>query len=81
LIQVVLEQRNSLDDLINLASSAPQEDRLTTVIADLKELKATYAELDIDEKIAQNQMNELLNDEVLTRLSDQVSKIRQDIIM
>jgi len=81
LIQVVLEQRNSLDDLINLASSAPQEDRLTTVIADLKELQATYAELDIDEKIAQNQMDELLNDEVLTRLSDQVSKIRHNIIM
>ena len=79
LIQVVLEQRNSLDDLIKLASSAPQEERLTTVIGELRGLSETYAQLDIDDKMAENQMDELLNDETLNMLADQIEKIRGSI--
>jgi hypothetical protein len=80
LITVVLEQENSLGDLIKLASSVPQDGLIATVTEDLKTLQQIYSELDIAEKINNNQTEDLLGDETLGRLSAQVSKLRTEIV-
>ena len=80
LIVVVLQQENSLGDLIKLATSVPQDGLIAQVVSDLKELQQIYAELDIDEKIQNNQTSELLNDETLKRLTQRIAKVRMDIV-
>lgn len=80
LITVVLEQENSLGDLIKLANSVPQDGLIATVTEDLKTLQQIYSELDIAEKINNNQTEDLLGDETLGRLSAQVSKLRTEIV-
>ena len=80
LIRVVLEQEKSLDDLIKLASSVPQDGMIADVVTELKTLKGIYSELDIEEKIQNNQTDALLSDETLGRLTAQIAKVRQDIV-
>ena len=80
LITVVLEQENSLGDLIKLATSVPQDGLIATVVEELKELEVIYQELNIAEKIANNQTEDLLTDETLNRLGDQLKKIRSSIV-
>ncbi len=47
---------------------------------ELKELQQIYTELDISEKIQNNETDVLLTDETLGRLGDQLLKIRTSIV-
>lgn len=80
LIRVVLEQENSLDDILKLANSVPSEGRIVELKRELESLQNLYASLDIETKIAENRGDELLNDETLNSLGNQVAKMRQNII-
>jgi len=80
LIRVVLEQENSLEDILKLANSVPSEGRIVDVKRELESLQNLYASLDIETKIAENRGDELLNDETLNSLGNQVAKMRQNII-
>ena len=80
LIRVVLEQENSLGDLIKLATSVPQDGLIVQVVEDLTGLQQVYSELDIEEKIQNNQTEDLLNDENLNKLAEQIAKIREEIV-
>ncbi len=80
LIRVVFEQRNSLNDLMRLANAVPQEGKIADVTNELGELKDIYASLNIEEKLAENKGNELLNDETLNKIGEKVAQIRNDII-
>ena len=80
LIRVVLEQENSLEDILKLANSVPSEGRIVDVKRELESLQDLYASLDIETKIAENRGDELLNDETLNSLGNQVAKMRQNII-
>ncbi len=79
LIRVILEQENSLGDLIKLASSVPSSDRTDKLISELKSLQEQFEALDIDEKIADNRGEELLNDATLKNMIDQVAVLRNSI--
>jgi len=80
LIRVVLEQENSLDDILKLANSVPSEGRIVELKRELESLQNLYASLDIETKIAENRGDELLNDETLNSIGNQVAKMRQNII-
>ncbi len=80
LIRVVLEQEKSLQALLKLATSVPQDGMIVQVVKDLNGLDATFTELDIDEKIAQNQTDELLNDVTLRNLANQIAEMRRGIV-
>jgi len=80
LIRVVLEQENSLGDILKLANTVPNEGRIVEVKSELESLQNLYAALDIETKIAENKGDELLNDETLNSLGNQVAKMRQNII-
>jgi len=79
LIRVILEQEKSLDDLIKLASNVPANDKMNSIISDLKTLQDHYGALNIDEKIANNKGAELLTDETLKNIIDQVAVLRKSI--
>jgi len=79
LIKVILEQENSLNDVISLASSVPQDGKMKEIVAELKILQEGYAALDVEEKVAENKGEELMNDEALKAITDQINKIRQQI--
>lgn len=80
LIRVVLEQENSLGDLIKMATSVPQDGLVAQVVSELKILQGIYSELDIEDKIQNNKTDELTGDETMGRLTTQIAKIRQDIV-
>jgi hypothetical protein len=79
LIRVILEQENSLSDVVNLASSVPQDGKMKEIVVELKVLQEAFAALDVDEKIAANKGDELMNDNTLKEIIDQISKIRNQI--
>ena len=80
LIRVVFDQRNSLNDLQKLANTVTQEGKIAEVTNELEELKDIYASLNIEEKLAENRGNELLNDETLKKIGEKVAKIRNGIV-
>ena len=80
LIRVVFDQRNSLNDLQKLANTVTQEGKIAEVTNELEELKDIYASLNIEEKLAENRGNELLNDETLNKIGEKVAQIRNGIV-
>ena len=80
LIRVVFDQRNSLNDLQKLANTVTQEGKIAEVTNELEELKDIYASLNIEEKLAENRGNELLNDETLNKIGEKVAQIRNGIL-
>jgi len=46
----------------------------------LEDLIATYEKLDLDQKLKDNQVHELLSDSVIKELSEKVNKIRDKAI-
>ena len=79
LIRVILEQENSLNELIRLAGSV-DNDRMTSIVSKLSGLQAQYGALDIEEKLAENDGNALLNDQTLKNITEEVAVLRNSIV-
>lgn len=80
LFKAVLEERAMIESAYNfLKTIVPEEDSNNFYLTSFKDLLDTYDELDIDEKIANNQGLELMNDAVVQKLSAKVSAIRNEL--
>ncbi len=82
LVEIVIKQKKTLDDLIKVIGEVPQTEALGTMTAELTKLKTIYEEDlgDIEQKIANNDGSLQLNKDLLTRLSAEVKRIRASIV-
>lgn len=84
LAPIVLElakQKESLGDLIGLLNNVKEKDDwIVATVNSLTELYESYEEFDPLGKIQEGKTNEVLNDEVLARLTKQVKTIRSSVV-
>jgi hypothetical protein len=81
LVRLLADQKDSLQDLIDLLESVDDKgDWEMATINSLKELNEYYTQFDPEERIREGRGNEVLNDEVLSRLTVQVDSIRTNVV-
>ncbi len=81
LVQMLVKQKDALKDVIALLESVnDKEDWEIATINSLTELHENYARFDPMGKIQDGRGNEVLNDEVLSRLTLQVDSIRTNVV-
>lgn len=80
LIRVILEQSKSVDELHKMLSNTEKSEPITTILADLEELQASYKALNIEEQIKNNRSNLVLTDKNLVNITAIVEKMRKSII-
>lgn len=81
LVQMLVKQKESLKDVIDLLKSVEgKEDWELATINSLQELYDNYSQFDPMGKIKEGRGNEVLNDEVLSRLTLQVDSIRTNVV-
>lgn len=80
LMSIVLKQKNSVGELLNILGTVKQTEPVTTIITDLKALKASYDALNIEEQIKNNRGDLALSDKNLADITKTVEKLRTDIV-
>jgi hypothetical protein len=80
LIQVILNQKKALADLIKMLEAANLTGTESNLLNDLRELEKTYQQLNVEEQIRANRGDLVLSDKNLTQISALVSKIRGEIV-
>jgi len=80
LMRVVLEQEKSVSELLSMLSTVEQTDPVTTIVADLTALDASYRALNIDEQIKNNRADLVLSDKNLTDITNIIEKMRKSIV-
>jgi len=80
LMRVVLQQEESVDELLKMLSKSEQTDPVTGIIADLTSLQAGYRALNIEEQIRNNKANLVLTDKNLADITAIVEKMRKSIV-
>jgi hypothetical protein len=80
IIQVVLNQKKSVTDLLKMLSVVEQTEPVTGLVSDLQELEKAYASLNIEEKIKNNNAHLILSDKSLEQVSAVVAKMRATIV-
>ncbi|QOI98373.1 MAG: hypothetical protein HRU69_13110 [Flammeovirgaceae bacterium] len=78
-IQVILNQKKSVTELLKMLSSVEQTEPVAGIVVDLQELEKAYAALNIEEQIRNNRADMVLSDKNLTQISSIVGKIRKGI--
>lgn len=79
LMRVVLEQKKSVSELLNMLNSVDQTEPVTGMIADLKSLQSAYDSLNIEEQIKNNRADLVLSDKNLGEITSVVEKMRKNI--
>lgn len=80
LIQVILNQEKSVDELSKMLSTVDQAEPIATIQADLAALKASYRALNIQEQIKNNRSDLVLTDKNLVEITKIVDKMRKGIV-
>jgi hypothetical protein len=81
LVRMLVDKKESLKDVIALLESVEgKEDWELATINSLQELYENYTKFDPMGKISEGRGNEVLNDEVLSRLTNQVDSIRTNVV-
>lgn len=81
LVRMLVDNQKSLKDVIALLESVDgKEDWELATINSLKELDKNYTQFDPEARIKEGRGNEVLNDEVLSRLTNQVDSIRTNVV-
>jgi hypothetical protein len=80
IMQVVLNQKKSVTDLLKMLSSVEQTDPVSDMVADLQELEKAYATLNIEDQIQQNRADLVLTDKNLEQITTIVTKMRKAIV-
>jgi len=81
LVRMLVDKKESLKDVIALLESVEnKEDWELATINSLNELYDNYTKFDPEGKIRDGRGNEVLNDEVLSRLTNQVDSIRTNVV-
>ncbi|MFN3840868.1 MAG: hypothetical protein ACK4RF_09175 [Cyclobacteriaceae bacterium] len=79
IIQVILNQKKSVSELLKMLSSVEQTDPVSGMVNDLQELEKAYASLNIEEQIRNNRADMILSDKNLIQISAIVERIRKGI--
>lgn len=80
LIRVVLQQRESVSDLLKMLSAVEQTGPVSGIISDLKDLEKAYASLNIEENLKNNRADLVLNDKALSEVTTIVERLRKSIV-
>jgi len=80
LMQVVLNQKRSVTDLLKMLTAVEQTDPVSTMVSDLQELEKAYAALNIEDQIKKNRADLVLSDKNLEQISAVVAKMRATIV-
>lgn len=80
LIRVVLQQRESVSDLLKMLSVVEQTGPVSGIISDLKDLQKAYASLNIEENLKNNRADLVLNDKALSEVTTIVERLRRSIV-
>jgi len=80
MMQVVLNQKKSVSDLLKMLTAVEQTEPVVGMVADLQELEKAYAALNIEEKIKQNRADLVLSDKNLAQITTIVEKMRKSIV-
>lgn len=80
LIRVVLQQRESINDLIKMLGGVEQTEPVTSILEKLNSLEASYRALNIEEKIKNNQADKVLTDKNLADITATVETLRKSIV-
>lgn len=79
LIRVILQQKKSVSEVLNMLGTVEQSDPIAGLIEDLKSLETNYNALNIEEQIQNNNAHLVLSDKNLAEITVTVNKIRGDI--
>jgi len=79
-IKIILDQRVGIAETVKLLGDVEQDEEVTLLIQDFKNLLAAYEKLNMDEQIKNNQADLMLSDETLKSITEQVDKIRARLI-
>jgi len=80
LIKLILQQENSLADMIDLLKNIEgKDDWIEGLINSMVELKLNYEALDIQDQLDNNQSDLVLSDKTLERITLQIRKIRNTV--
>jgi hypothetical protein len=80
IMQVVLNQKKSVTDLLKMLTAVEQTDPVSGMVSDLQELEKAYASLNIEEQIRKNRADLVLTDKSLEQISAVVAKMRKSIV-
>lgn len=80
LIRVVLQQRESVSDLLKMLSVVEQTGPVSGIISDLKDMQKAYASLNIEENLKNNRADLVLNDKALSQVTAIVERLRKSIV-
>jgi hypothetical protein len=80
IMQVVLNQKKSVTDLLQMLTAVEQTDPVSGMVSDLQELERAYAALNIEEQIHNNRADLVLTDKNLEQISAVVTKMRKSIV-
>ena len=80
LMQMVINQKESVSELTKMLSKADQTGSIPPILADLKNLEASYNALNIQDKIKNNKGSAALTDTILIDITKIVEKLRGDIV-
>lgn len=79
LMRVVLEQKNSVSEVVKMLEAAEQTETVTAIKEDFKKLEQTYQNLNIEEQIKNNRADLVLSDKNLAGITEIVEKIRKQV--
>lgn len=80
LIRVVLQQRESVSDLLKMLSVVEQTGPVSGIISDLNDLEKAYKDLHIEENLKNNRADLVLNDKALSEVTLIVERLRKSIV-
>ena len=82
LVKIVMDQKSSLNDLIQVLNDVPETEDVSNMKAELEKVKAIYdGELaEADQQIANNTGDFVLLPSTLDNLATEVTRIRGDIV-
>ena len=78
-IQVILNQKKSVSDLLKMLTSVEQTDPVASLVRDLQGLEKAYSELNIEEQIQNNRGDLVLTDKKLEQITAIVKSMRTSI--
>ncbi len=79
LIRVVIQQRESVGELVKMLGGVEQSEPVTSLLANLNSLEASYRAMNIEEQIKNNRADLILSDKNLAEVTSIVEKLRKSI--
>lgn len=80
IVRLILDQEKALGDLIKALQGLNKSDELSKLITQLEDLQKLYKELNIQEKIKNNQGSLILTDKTIQGITEKVKEIRGGIV-